>query len=124
MTGGQSLVEFALVLPVLCLLILGGIEATLLVQAHGRQEHSTQTLADWSAYHFDQTPGQSGYSNGVPGQPWDLALAELLPGCDVPNPTVTDNIITVDSTCHYDPIVMRGLYDGLSMSADGSAALP
>jgi hypothetical protein len=106
---GQALVEFALILPVMMLIILGAIEAGFLVNQKGSQDRATAVVADWAADH----PGD---------ESWHAVAADQLPGCDV---TVDEigrpGIVTAAATCQYQPVATHGLWDGLPISSSESA---
>lgn len=106
---GQALVEFALVLPLMLLLVFGGLEAALLVNAKAQQDRTTQTLADWVAAH----PG---------GNPYETVAALSLDGCDVSTAEDPDlGLVTVWATCDYSPVTYAAL--AVPISSEASAAM-
>ena len=107
---GQALVEFALAVPVVLFLILGGIEAGLLIIDKAQQDRSTGVVADYAAHH----PGDAS---------WHAVANQQLPGCAVTlDDTGKPGIVTVGSVCEYHPVATRGLWDGLNVSSEESAA--
>jgi hypothetical protein len=106
---GQALAEFVLILPLMLLLVFGGLEAALLATAKAQQDRTTQTLADWTAAH----PGDN---------PYATVAALSLDGCDV----ATDEdpalgLVTVWTTCDYSPVTYAAL--AVPISSEASAAM-
>lgn len=107
---GQALVETALVLPVLLFTCLGFIEAGLLVAQDAAQARATATVAAWAAEH----PGDAG---------WQDVAGRQLGGCQVTLDASEPGLVTVSATCHYDPRITHGLWDGLPISTSETAAV-
>lgn len=91
---GQVLVEFALTLPILLSVILGGIEAGFLLIAKAEQDRTTQVIADWAALH--------------PGDSWNSVAAHELPGCAVSVSSPFRDVLEAVSQCQYHPKVLVG----------------
>jgi hypothetical protein len=108
--SGQALVEFALIAPVMILVLLGAAEMGMLYAARAAQDRSTAVVADWAA--------------DRPGEDWRLAADRELPGCDV-HVTIDDGlgILTATATCTYHPRITSNLWDGLPISSEASAAI-
>jgi Flp pilus assembly protein TadG len=111
---GQSLVEFALVLPIMLFLFLGFGEAAFLYS----RIHAAQTAADTLADVAVQSPGES----------WNSIVQDELDRAEC-----TDGIVAVEAltagrtlvklTCVYVPIVTNGLWPGLHYSVQGEAVI-
>lgn len=109
---GQSLVEFALILPVMMFTMLGFIEAGILLATQSTQMRATETVAAYAAAH-----------HGDPS--WSSVAAQVgLGECDVEVTDEPHDIVKVGVTCHYDPRATHGLWDGLPISTETYAALP
>lgn len=108
--AGQAIVETALVLPLLLFIALGFTEAGILVATKADQDRSTAVVATWAADH--------------PGADWQAVADQELPGCDVDVATSADppDLVTAAATCEYLPRVTRGLWDGLPISSEETAA--
>ena len=109
---GQAIVEFALVAPVLLLMLLGFIEVGRLFYIMATYHDATVVLADAVA------------SNGIayPSSEFDALAAseEARVGCDVRALTVTDDGFRVVATlrCAYHPIAYAGL--AVDVTAEGA----
>jgi hypothetical protein len=110
-TLGQSLVETALVLPILLFTFLGFAEAAFLYSTVHAAQVSADVLADVAA---DDTAGD-----------WDALVADELDrsGCDG-SASVTDagsGRVRVTLTCAYTPVVTNGLWPGLRYAVQGES---
>lgn len=110
--AGQAIVEMALILPLLLFLLLGTLEAGMLVAQKARQDGATLEAARWAAAHPDE-PATGG------------ADAVGLGDCYVESDEDPDlGLITIHARCHYHPIALRGMWEGLPISSEASAAVP
>jgi hypothetical protein len=107
---GQALVEFALIAPVALFIVLGAVEAGMLVIAKADQDRATAVVASWAA----QRPGD---------ESWHAVAAHELPGCDVTVDDSRPGLLVADATCTYQPVATRGLWDGLPISSEESAVV-
>ncbi len=110
-TLGQSLVETALVLPILLFTFLGFGEAAFLYAQRSAAQTSADVLADIAA---DGTTHD-----------WDALVADELQrsGCDGSAflSEVTAGRVRVTLDCAYTPVVTNGLWPGLRYSVQGEA---
>ena len=106
---GQALVEFALVMPLVFVIILGAMEAGALLIAKADQDRNVAELAAWSALYPDEPSGP--------------VLGALgLSGCVVAV-TTTDTLLTADASCTYSPIITSNLWEGLPIASTSTVAL-
>jgi uncharacterized membrane protein len=110
-TLGQSLVETALVFPIILFTFLGFGEAAFLYAQRHDAQVSADVLAEIAA---NDTAGD-----------WDALVADELDrsGCDG-SASVTDagsGRIRVTLTCAYTPVVTNGLWSGLIYSVQGES---
>ena len=108
---GQSLVEFALILPVALFLALGFTEVAMLTTYRLEQVNATVTLAAEAA--------QDG-----PGAAFDAAVAAEAAriGCAAPVVVLTTApVVVVAVTCTYVPRITSNLWDGLPVTTSASA---
>ena len=109
-SGGQALVEFALIAPVALAMALGFIEAGLLVNAKGEQDRATSVVAYWAAAHPGEDPQPVLEETGL-----DACIVTVEQDADV-------GLAIVHATCHYQPVATHGLWEGLPVSSEASAA--
>jgi Flp pilus assembly protein TadG len=89
---GQALVEFALVAPLLFLLILGIIEAGRFIFFHELLDGATREGARYAIVHGAEREANGGCSSGpVPGDP-DLNDAATSSSCDFPGAWVKNAV--------------------------------
>jgi len=114
---GQVLVELALVLPVLLFGLLGICEATFLLATQHGYQTAADTIADLAA--------------GTSGTPDPVATQAVLDRfrCDG-EPTITlgpgeavPDVYQVGLSCHYHPVVLASIWDGLPVSVISSAVI-
>jgi uncharacterized membrane protein len=110
-TLGQSLVETALVLPILLFTFLGFGEAAFLYAQRHQAQISADVLADIAS---KNTAGD-----------WDALVADEMErsGCNG-IASVTDagsGRVRVTLTCEYTPVVTNGLWPGLRYSVQGES---
>lgn len=110
-TLGQSLVETALVLPILLFTFLGFGEAAFLYAQRDAAQTSADVLADIAA---NDTAGD-----------WDALVADELgrSGCDGSAQVVEagNGRVRVTLTCAYTPVITNGLWPGLRYVVQGEA---
>jgi hypothetical protein len=122
---GQSLVEFALVLPILLFTLLGMAEAAFLFATRHDQQTSADVLADVAAERI-ATDGPGWRTRWEP-----LVSAEReRTGCDAlvevtfPDTTHTaGDRVRVTWECEYQPIVTNGLWPGLVIRVSGESVI-
>ena len=107
--SGQAIVEFALIAPIMILVLLGAAEMGMLYAARAAQDRATGVVADWAA--------------DRPGEDWHPAADRELPGCAVDVTTDELGIVHAGSTCTYGPKITSNLWDGLPISSEASAAI-
>lgn len=106
---GQVLVEFALAVPIILFIILGGIESGMLLIYKMNVDRETGVVADWAARH----PGD---------ESWHAVANAQLPGCDVIlEDSGKPGVVTIGSRCQYQPVATHGLWDGLPVSSEESS---
>lgn len=105
---GQAIAEFALILPVLMLMLLGAAEMGMLYAQRAAQDRATGVVADYAADH----PGDDS---------WNAVAAHELAGCTVTVTTDSLGIVTASSTCIYTPKVTAGLWQGLPIGSTADA---
>ena len=124
---GQSLVEFALVLPLLMLLLLGFGEAAFLAATQHGFQNGVDALAGWAAYRMADAPGESWQAG------WGAVVDQESDrtGCADRSPTVTfpdgthgpGDRVLVRWSCHYQPRLTR-IWDGLAVRVESEAIVP
>lgn len=107
MASGQSIVEFALIFPLMCFAALGFFEAGMLLAQKAQQDRDTAVVADYAASH--------------PGDAWQAIAARLLPSCTLDVSEASD-LVTATSTCQYRGRVTSGLLD-VPISSSESAVV-
>jgi hypothetical protein len=105
---GQALVELALALPLVLLILLGGLEAATLLVTKAHQDRATATVAAYAAGRPDD-------------ESWHSVAERELPGCDVTVDEPQPGLIEAMATCHYSPRILPG-WGGLPMTSRESAA--
>jgi hypothetical protein len=124
---GQSLVEFALILPILLFTLLGMAEAAFLFATRHDQQTSADVLADAAAERIASMPGESWRAGWEP-----IAASEReRAGCpdaqvDVAFPDGTSgpgDRVRIDWACAYEPIVTNGLWPGLVVRVQGESVI-
>ena len=108
--GGQTLVEFALVLPLLLFMILGTVEAGFLLIDKARQDRSTAVVAAWAANH--------------PNSSWNAVASKELPGCDVEVSQPLPDLVEATSRCLYQPKTGLPLFDQIPVASRETAVSP
>jgi hypothetical protein len=104
---GQVLVELALALPLILLILLGGLEAATLLITKAHQDRATATVAAYAAGRPDD-------------ESWHSVAERELPGCDVTIDEPQPGLIEATATCHYSPRILPG-WGGLPMTSRESA---
>jgi Flp pilus assembly protein TadG len=109
---GQSLVEAALVLPIMLFVMLGFAEAAFLYA----RVHAAQTSADVLAEVAAQSPGES----------WRAIVQDELDRAECEDGVAeSENLsrgrVRVTMTCGYTPVVTNGLWPGLRYAVQGEA---
>lgn len=107
---GQALVEMALVLPFALFTALGFVEAGFLLAGKAEQDREVATLASWVAANPERDPEP--IVHRVHLEACDLRI-QLVPGLA---------LWEVRATCHYQPRVTAGLWEGLPISSEAAAA--
>lgn len=116
---GQALVEFALVLPVMLVLLLATTEAGLLVLRVQGAQQAAVVLADWEALHV----GTAGYPD-IEAQELGRATCDGTTAITWPDGTQTPGSrVVVSVSCAYHPIATL-VWDGMPYSASAAAVLP
>lgn len=107
---GQALVEFALVLPVLLLMLLGAVEVGFLAVAKGHQDRATAVVAEWAAGH--------------PGQSWSSIANRELTGCDVAVEleAPAHDLVIATSRCQYQGVTGLPMFGLIPISSREAAA--
>lgn len=122
---GQTLVEFALTLPLLLFVLLGFAEVAFLVGTRSGYQNAADVLADVASYRMSVDPGESWRAH------WQtIADQELLrAGChdaDVILPDVSHapgDRVRVRLSCTYQPHVAR-VFDGLGVTVEAESVVP
>ena len=109
-TLGQSLVETALVFPIILFTFLGFGEAAFLYAERHQAQTSADVLAEIAANGTDD---------------WDALVADELQrsGCDGSATVIDagDGRIRVMLACAYTPVITNGLWPGLRYSVQGES---
>lgn len=125
--GGQSLVEFALVLPLLMLLLLGFGEAAFLAATQHRFQNAADVLAQWAAFQMADTPGESwqaGWAQVVSGESARTGCGDLNPQVSFPDGTHgPGDRVLVQWHCHYQPRLTT-VWEGLPVNVQSEAMVP
>ena len=111
---GQALVEFALVVPVMCFMFLGFAEVGLLLSQREAWTRQAASVADTLAASPDTTA--RGALTAIAGQGCDgvavsAAWASVAPGVEG---------VTVDLSCAYHPM-LSPFFDGLRVTTEAQA---
>lgn len=124
---GQALVEFALVLPLLMMLLLGFGEAAFLFSSQHAMQNGVDVLASWAAQEMAVQPGESWKAD------WARVVREESDrtGCDDLNPEVIfpdgthdpGDRVLVRWNCHYEPTI-TSFWDGLAIPVESEAVVP
>jgi len=124
---GQSLVEFALVLPVFLFAALGFVEAAFLFSHQHSAQTSADVLADALAERIAENPDSESWHAG-----WNSLVAQELvrSGCDgaafvsFPDDThLPGDRARVTLSCEYHPVPTHGLWEGLVYAVQGEAVV-
>ena len=126
-TRGQTLVEFALVMPVFLALMLGFAELAMLFANRQGFQNGVDVLASWASISMAENPGESWKSG------WAAVVADEADrvGCTDASPTVTlpdvshdpgDRVLIIWD-CHYSPKVAPG-WGGLTVTVESAAVVP
>jgi hypothetical protein len=124
--AGQSLVEFALVLPLLMFILLGFGEVAFLVATQHRYQNGVDVLAQWAAAEMADSPGESWQAG------WSQVVRDEADRVDCDgDPLVTFPDVThgpgdrvlVHWSCHYQPRLTT-VWEGLSVDVESEAVVP
>ena len=105
--SGQTLVEFAFVLPIMLFLILCSVETAFLLITKAHQDRATSVVAEWAALH--------------PGESWNAVANKELPGCVVDISSPLPELVQATSWCQYSPKVGIPMFDGLLIQSQEMA---
>jgi hypothetical protein len=124
---GQTLVEFALVMPIFMALLLGFGEIAFMTGTRFGYQNGVDVLADWAAQQMAGTPGESWQSG------WNQVVREEASRtkCDDLNPTLSfpdgthewGDRVLVTWQCHYTPKVVPG-WGGVTFTVQSEAVVP
>lgn len=124
---GQSIVEFALVLPLLIFLLLGFGEAAFLVATREGYQNGVKVLAEWAASEMYEQPGESWQSG------WGRVVNDEQgrTGCGgVPTVSFPDgghdpgDRVRVRWSCTYHPRITSNIWQGLPVTVESEAVVP
>jgi hypothetical protein len=123
---GQTLVEFALVLPIFLFLLLGFGETAFLVATQHGYQNGVDVLAQRAAAEMATEPGESWQAdwNQVVRDEQDRHDCSGTPSVTLPDGThgPGDRVI-VHWQCHYQPRITT-LWGGLPISVESEAVVP
>ena len=126
--SGQSLVEFALVLPLLMFILLGFAELSFAVANRAAYQNGVDVLAQWAASEMAESPGESWKAH------WNAVVNDEAGrvGCTDPNPPevsfpdgshVHGDRVLVRWDCPYRPTLTADLFD-ITMHVESEAVVP
>lgn len=125
---GQALVEFALVLPVLMLVLLGFAEVAFLAATQHGYQNGVDVLAEWAASEMSEQPGESwqtGWGQVVRQESDRTGCGDLAPDVSFPDGThAAGDRVLVRWACHYRPRLTT-LWDGsLPVGVQSESVVP
>ena len=123
---GQTLVEFALVMPIFLALLLGFAELAMLFATRQGYQNGVDVLADWTAIAMTG-PGeswQSGWNEVVRQEADRTGCDDLSPAVLLPDGThQAGDRVLLRWICHYEPKVAPG-WGGLTVTVQSEAVVP
>lgn len=122
--AGQAIAEFALVLPVLMLMLLGFAELSFAVANRAGYQNGVDVLAQWAAEEMAAESWPSGWTNVVKDE-------VDRTGCDDRDPSVTfpdgshlpGDRVLVRWACPYHPTLTANLFD-FTIHVESEAVVP
>ena len=123
---GQALVEFALVLPILMLMLLGFGEAAMLFATRQGYQNGADVMAQWAASEMAEKPGESWKSgwNKVVNDEQARADCDADPAISFPDGGhLPGDRVLVRWSCRYTPR-LSGPIAGLTVTVDSEAVVP
>lgn len=123
---GQSLVEFALVLPLLLFLFLGFAEAAFLVATRHAQQTGADVLAAAAAERIasEGATWQTGWQPLVAEEADRAGCAAATVGVEFPDETSgPGDRVVLTWSCPYEPVATRGLWPGLVIRLSSAAVI-
>ena len=119
---GQSLVEFALVLPLLMFLLLGFGEVAFLVATQHRYQNSVDVLAQSAAIAIGNGSGWEADWNAVVHEEQARVDCASAPGLAVPDGTDPGDRVLVSWRCDYHAKLVSGF--GVPITVESAAVIP
>jgi hypothetical protein len=123
---GQSLVEFALVMPILLFTLLGMAEAAFLFATRHDQQTSVDVLADVAAERIptDGPDWRARWEPLVAGERERTGCSDASVDVTFPDgSTDAGDRVLVRWACAYEPIVTNGLWPGLVIRVEGESVI-
>jgi hypothetical protein len=105
----QAIAEFALLLPVLMLMLLGAVDVGFLFGDKFHQDRQTAVIAEWAADH--------------PGESWNSVSSHELPTCDVTVTRPSRDLVEATAMCQHHSIFLPILSVPIS-SRESSTSAP
>jgi Flp pilus assembly protein TadG len=124
---GQAVVEFAVVLPLIMVVLLGFGETAFLVATQHAFQNGADVLAERAAFEMSSSPGESwkaGWQAVVADEDERTGCGDTSPSVALPDGThgPGDRVLVVWH-CHYTPHITSG-WGGLPVTVQSEAVVP
>ncbi len=122
---GQAIVEFALVMPIFLLLVLGGGELAFLIANQWSYPRGVEVLADVAAEKISTEPGNSwraGWNSVVRDEDEQRRCGDPNPELLFPDGQEPGDRVQVVWHCYYRPYITT-MWDGLDLTVIGTSVI-